>query len=202
MLVHVLTGISAAGVNLYTGNIALKASPHGKATAFLAVNTIVHGVAGAAAPNLGGIVADRLTGQKLLLMPHWLSTDTGSFLALPISSLFGLHSLFFLTAIIGLYAMLRLRAVHEEGEVEGHVVDRISRGRGRKKDCTAYDLTPKTSPGHELRCGLSSEVRGAVERHLSYFDQPLEMLPHYSSLTKIEETPTAHASSCTQSAPR
>jgi len=122
VVVHVLTGISAAGVNLCTGNIALKAAPHGKATAFLAVNTIVHGVAAAAAPILGGIVADRLTGQQLLLMQHWLSTDTGSFLALPISGLFGLHSLFFLTAIIGLYAMRRLRVVREEGEVQGQVV--------------------------------------------------------------------------------
>ena len=122
VVVHVLTGISAAGVNLCTANIALKAAPHGKATGFLAVNTIVHGVVGAAAPILGGIVADRLTGQQLLLMPHWLSTDTGSFFALLASSLFGLHVLFFLTAIIGLYAMHRLRVVRDEGEVEGQIV--------------------------------------------------------------------------------
>ena len=44
-VVHVLTGISAAGVNLCTGNIALVLAPHGKATGFLAVNTLVHGVA-------------------------------------------------------------------------------------------------------------------------------------------------------------
>ncbi|MGB6068049.1 MAG: MFS transporter [Desulfomonilaceae bacterium] len=122
VVVHVLTGISAAGVNLCTTNIALKAAPHGKATAFLATNTIVGGAASAASPILGGIIANRLTGQELLIMRHWLSTEIGSFLALPISSLLGLHSLFFLTAIIGLYAMHRLRAVHEKGEVERHVV--------------------------------------------------------------------------------
>ena len=122
VVVHTLTGISAAGVNLCTANIALKAAPHGKATAFLATNTIVDGAASAASPILGGIIANRLTGQELLIMRHWLSTEIGSFLALPISSLLGLHSLFFLTAIIGLYAMHRLRAVHEKGEVEGHAV--------------------------------------------------------------------------------
>jgi MFS family permease len=122
VVVHILTGISAAGVNLCTGNIALVSAPHGQATGFLAVNTLVHGVAAATAPILGGIVADSLTGQQLSLMTDWLSTNIGSFLGLPISSLLGLHSLFFLTAIIGLYAMHRLRTFHEEREVEGKVV--------------------------------------------------------------------------------
>ncbi len=39
-----------------------------------------------------------------------------------VSGLFGLHSFFFLTAIIGLYSMHRLRMVHEAREVDGHVV--------------------------------------------------------------------------------
>ena len=102
VIVHVLTGISAAGVNLCTGNIALKAAPRGKATAFLAVNTLVHGVTGAASPIFGGILADRLTGDHLSMITHWLSTNFGSFLSVVFSPLLGLHSLFFLTAIIGL----------------------------------------------------------------------------------------------------
>ncbi|HTY23955.1 MAG TPA: MFS transporter [Desulfomonilaceae bacterium] len=122
VVVHALTGVSAAGINLCTANIALKAAPRGKATSFLAMNTLVHGVAAATAPILGGIVADRLTEPGLSLTLHWLPTDIRSFLALPISGLFGLHSLFFLTAVIGLYSMHRLRAVHEAGEVDGHVV--------------------------------------------------------------------------------
>ncbi len=122
VVVHMLTGISAAGVNLCTANIALRSAPRGKATAFLAVNTLVHGVAGAASPILGGIVADRLTGDHLSLIQHWLSTHIGSFLDLAFSPLLGLHSLFFLTAIIGLYSMRRLRTVHEEGEVKGQIV--------------------------------------------------------------------------------
>ena len=101
-VVHLLTGISVAGVNLCTGNIALKAAPHGKATAFLAVNTIVHGIAAAAAPILGGIIADRLTAERLPLMPHWSLTDKGSFLSLLSSGLLGLPVLFFITALLAL----------------------------------------------------------------------------------------------------
>ena len=122
VVVHMLTGISAAGVNLCTANIALRSAPRGKATAFLAVNTLVHGVAGAASPIIGGIVADRLTGHHLSLIQHWLFTHIGAYLDLAFSHLLGLHSLFFLTVIIGLYSMRRLRTVHEEGEVEGRIV--------------------------------------------------------------------------------
>jgi MFS family permease len=122
VVVHALTGISAAGVNLCTGNIALKAAPYGNATAFLAVNAIVRGIAGVAAPILGGIIADRLTAERLSLMLRWPSTDTGSFFTLLASGLLGLHALFFLTAMLGLYAIHRLRAVREGGEVQGQVV--------------------------------------------------------------------------------
>ena len=132
VVVHVLTGISAAGVNLCTANIALKSAPRGKATAFLGVNTLVHGVTAAAAPILGGIIADKLTGDHLSSIQHWLTTNIGAFFDLAFSHLLGLHSLFFLTAIIGLYAMHSLRAVHEQGEVEGRVVVTHLLKEGRK----------------------------------------------------------------------
>jgi len=97
-------------------------APHGKATGFLAVNTVVHGISASTAPILGGILADRLTGQHLPLIVDWLSTNVGASFAASISGLFGIHTLFLITGIIGFYAMRRLRAVHEENEVEGRVV--------------------------------------------------------------------------------
>ena len=122
VVVHVLTGFSSAGVNLCSGNIALKTSPHGHATAFLAVNTIVRGIASATAPILGGIVADQLTGKHLANLLHSYLRDTGPVLTFLGSGLLGIHVLFFVTAILGLYAIHRLRAVHEEGEIQGQIV--------------------------------------------------------------------------------
>ena len=122
VIVHMLTGVSIAGVNLCTANIALMAAPRGDATSFLAVNTIVHGVTAAAAPILGGIIADNLTGDHLPLIQNWLLTHFGALLELAFSHLLGVQTLFFLTAIIGLYSMRRLRKVHEEGEVEAKIV--------------------------------------------------------------------------------
>ncbi len=122
VVVHVLTGFSSAGVNLCSGNIAFKSAPHGHATAFLAVNTMVRGIASAAAPILGGIVADGLTGKRLANMLHSWLRDTGPFFNFLASGLLGIHVLFFLTAVLGLYAIHRLRAVHEKGEVQEKVV--------------------------------------------------------------------------------
>ncbi len=120
--VHVLTGFSSAGVNLCSGNIALKEAPHGHATAFLAVNTMVRGIASAAAPILGGIVADQLTGKHLENLLHSYLRETSHVLAFLGSGLLGLHVLFFLTVVLGLWAIYYLRAVHEEGEVQWRVV--------------------------------------------------------------------------------
>ncbi len=122
LAVHVLMGFSSAGVNLCSGNIALKASPHGHATAFLAVNTIVRGIASAAAPIIGGIVADELTGKHLEHALHSYLRETGPVLKFLASGLLGIHVLFILTFVLGLCAIHYLRVVHEKGEVQEKVV--------------------------------------------------------------------------------
>lgn len=133
--IHALTGISAAGLNLCTGNIALKAAPLGKATAFLAVNTLVHGLAAATAPVLGGIIADGSMAQQLGF------ADCSSAHSLPLSdpassSMFWILSLFFLTAFLGLFAIYRLNVVHEDGEMENqallsHLAAEVKEALGR-----------------------------------------------------------------------
>jgi MFS family permease len=121
-IIHVLIGISSAGLSLCTGNIALQAAPQGKATSFLALNTLVHGIAAATAPILGGIIADGLTGSQLSLAPY-LSLAQSDFLSnLPDFGRHGLHFIFFFAAILGLYAMRRLRVVNDGREVKGQVV--------------------------------------------------------------------------------
>jgi hypothetical protein len=122
LAVHVLTGFASAGVNLCSGNIALKLAPHGHATAFLAVNTMARGIPSAVAPIIGGIVADELTGRRLGQALHSHLRDTGPVLEFLASGLLGVHVLFFFTAVLGLYAIHRLRRVHEQGEVSWKVV--------------------------------------------------------------------------------
>ena len=56
--IHVLSGASTAGVALASGNIAMKLSPQGASTAYLAANSVITASCAAVAPILGGIAAE------------------------------------------------------------------------------------------------------------------------------------------------
>jgi MFS family permease len=122
--IHVLSGMSAAGVTLCTGNIALKAAPKGTATAYLATNALVAGLSASMAPILGGLAADWFETQELSITVRWASTAPESLreFLLPALNLRGLDFLFICAVIFGFYALHRLLAVKEEGEVEDDVV--------------------------------------------------------------------------------
>ena len=121
--IHILAGISTAGINLCAGNIALKAAPQGKATAYLAANALVNGVAATLAPILAGLAADWFMQQELSLSLRWTSADGGATLFdLSALSIKGLDFLFVAAVLFGVYAMHRLLAVREEGEVEEKVI--------------------------------------------------------------------------------
>jgi MFS family permease len=121
--IHVLAGISTAGVNLCSGNIALKSAPKGRATSFLAANAVVNGAAATVAPILAGLGADVLAGERLSLSLRWIETGLGvTRFDIPAFDLQGMDFLFVLAGILGLYALHRLGTVVEEGEVEEEIV--------------------------------------------------------------------------------
>jgi MFS family permease len=121
--IHLLAGVSTAGINLCAGNIALKAAPQGKATAYLAANALVNGIAASLAPILAGLAADGFARQELALSLRWTSSEAAdTVFDLSALSLRGLDFLFMIAVLFGVYAMHRLLAVREEGEVEEKVV--------------------------------------------------------------------------------
>jgi MFS family permease len=123
VLIHILAGMSTAGVNLCTANIALKLAPRGNATSFLATNALVSGAAATVAPIVAGLGADWFADKKLDLSFRWTAgAGIERPLELPVVSLSGLDFLFAIAVVAGLHAMHRLLAVREEGEVEEKVV--------------------------------------------------------------------------------
>ena len=123
ILIHALGGMSTAGVGLCAGNIALKAAPKGQATAYLATNALVSGLAATVAPILGGLAADFFAHQELSIAVRWATTQPSTReLSLPAVHLRGLDFLFLGAFLFGLYALHRLSAVREEGEVEEDIV--------------------------------------------------------------------------------
>ena len=70
-VIHVLMGVATAGVGLASGNIAMKLSPPGQATAYLAANGVISAAAAATAPILGGRFADFFALHQLTLAFTW-----------------------------------------------------------------------------------------------------------------------------------
>jgi len=122
VVIHMVMGMSSAGVSLASGNISLKLAPKGQATAYLATNTIANSIAAGIAPILGGKFADFFAGRELAWTLNYKS-PTGDF-ALPTLNLQQWDFFFALAFIIGLYALHRLSMVNEAGEVEEKIVAR------------------------------------------------------------------------------
>lgn len=115
MLLHAVMGASIAGVTLTSTNIALKLSPRGSATAYVATNAMVTAVAAGMAPILGGLLADFFAARQFELVARWSGPSGVWALPLVVTQ----WDFYFLVAgIIGLYAIHRLSMVEEHGEIE------------------------------------------------------------------------------------
>ena len=118
--IHVLAGLTTAGVTLTTGTVAMELAPRGEAAGYLATNALISGAAAALAPVLAGVGADWLETQRLSVTVAWTSTvGPGQSLALRPLDLHGLDFLFVATVLVGLYAVHRILAV-----VESEAADR------------------------------------------------------------------------------
>ena len=120
ILIHVVMGLSSAGVALASGNISLKLAPEGQATSYLATNTIVNSIAAGIAPILGGKFADIFSGRQLEWTLKYTS-PTGEY-SIPTLNLQQWDFFFVLAFIIGLYSIHRLSMIKEAGEVEEKIV--------------------------------------------------------------------------------
>ena len=115
IVIHILSGISNAGIVLSTLNIANKLSPHGHATSYLAANNFVSSIAAGIAPLFGGLLADYLIQAKFSIVILWNSP--GSDIAQSVLSFEHWDFLFVIAVIIGIYALHRLSLVQEVGEM-------------------------------------------------------------------------------------
>lgn len=104
-IIHVLMGISLAGVNLAGGNIGIKLAPRGQATSYLASSSIITSLAIGIGPIIGGAISDLFIIHDIKFL-HFS----------------GLDFAFFFAFIIGIYSIYRLALVAEEGEVRKRIV--------------------------------------------------------------------------------
>lgn len=133
-LIHVLTGISTAGVNLCAVNIAMQTAPKGKGAAYIATNSLFCGIAAAAAPILGGLLADFFATREFAAdFSYSAPSESGvETLTLSALNLQGLDFVFILAILSGLYSMHRLAFVSETGTVNKDEVARALYGEMRR----------------------------------------------------------------------
>ena len=120
VVIHILTGVSTAGVTLASGNIGLKLAPRGAAASYLSVSSLITAICAGVAPIFGGLFADWFTDRELTLILRWTEPETRHiFQAINLR-----HWDFFfgLAAILGFLSLNRLRQVKEVGEVEEDIV--------------------------------------------------------------------------------
>ncbi|MBO9516444.1 MAG: MFS transporter [Porphyrobacter sp.] len=115
VVLHLLMGATTAGVTLALANIALKLSPKGSATAFVATNAMATALAAGIAPVIGGLLADFFARRRFELIARWNSPDNNWSLPITLSQW---DFYFILSALIGLYALHRLSLVSEQGEID------------------------------------------------------------------------------------
>jgi MFS family permease len=108
---HILMGVATAGVGLASGNIAMKLSPAGQATAYLATNSVITASCTSVAPILGGLFADFFAARKLTLALTW----EGGLHDVTLQVLnFQSWTFFFgIACLAGLYSLHRLYLVEE-----------------------------------------------------------------------------------------
>jgi MFS family permease len=112
LVLHVLLGASTAGVALASGNIAMKLSPEGEATAFLAANSVITASCAAAAPILGGLVADFFAAHELSLSFTWTGVERD--VTVELLKLRSWTFFFALSCVLGIYSLHRLSFVEEQ----------------------------------------------------------------------------------------
>ncbi len=121
-LIHVLTGLSSAGVALATGNIALKLAPKSNSTGYLASTGLVAGIAAAAGPLLAGVGSEMMKGHTLTVDLRWLSDAKGALFEARAIHIRDLDFIFVAAFLFGVFALSRLLAVNEPGSVAKWVV--------------------------------------------------------------------------------
>ncbi len=115
VVLHALMGLSTAGVGLASGNIAMKLSPAGHATAFLAANGVVTSVSASLASLLGGAGADFFAVHQLSLSIRW--TGPAANLAFEALTFQSWTFFFGLAAVLGFLSLRLLARVEEHGEL-------------------------------------------------------------------------------------
>lgn len=124
-VIQIVSGFATSGINLSLTNIGLKLAPNHEAVVYLSARNIIVAFFSAAAPLLGGYLADYFGKRKLSIDATYMGPQLSK--TIHLLSLHQWNFLFMIGALIGIVALELLTRVQEKGEVEKDIVVRIMR---------------------------------------------------------------------------
>jgi MFS family permease len=117
---QIFAGIASAGMTLSASTLSIKLAPQEKATAYLAVQSLVVSLGAGLGPLVGGVLADFFCESQLIISFQWI--DPSGEMQFPIVRLVAYTLLFSLAFIVGLITLNALTTIEEEGGASREVV--------------------------------------------------------------------------------
>lgn len=117
-IIHIVSGASAAGIDLAINNIALKLAPKKEAISYICARNIMVSIFSASAPMIGGLMGDFFSTHELSWSIQWQGPHTTS--TLPLLHLKNWNFYFVIAALLATLSIRLLKNVKEEGEVNSN----------------------------------------------------------------------------------
>ncbi|WP_423148681.1 MFS transporter [Rubrolithibacter danxiaensis] len=114
-IIHILSGMSTAGVNIALSNIGLKLASKEEAIVYLTSKNMMVALFSTIAPMIGGLMADFFANHEFIWNLEWKSANVVN--SLPIIALKGWNFFFVIGGFMALFSLRLLKNVKEKGEV-------------------------------------------------------------------------------------
>jgi MFS family permease len=148
VLIHVISGLATAGINLALSNIGIKLAPNDEAIAYITAKNMFVAFFSTMAPVVGGLMADFFVSHRIVWNMHLGFIGIHK---LHLLTLQGWNYFFIIGGLLSLLSLQLLKKVNEEGEIKNRrmVIHMRTRFRSRLRTHLGYNVAaalyyPKT----------------------------------------------------------
>ena len=125
IVIHIVSGISAAGIDLAINNMAIKLAPKNEAISYISARNVVVAVFAAAGPMAGGLMADFFATHHLIWNIQWQGPSGIS--TFNLLELQNWNFFFVISAVLALLSMQLIKRIEEQGEAQKQMVQLVMR---------------------------------------------------------------------------
>jgi MFS family permease len=129
--IHIISGLSTAGINLALSNIGIKLAPKNEAIVYITAKNMFVAFFSTIAPMIGGLLADFFATHQILWNMQLKSADQLS--NIKVLDLQGWNYFFIIGGLIAMLSLRLLAKVKEQGEIHKHKVAIHMRAAFRNK---------------------------------------------------------------------